>query len=207
MADDRVVPCADDKGDMTASLDCDRMNRTAPGDRTATLSDRSPEIAAACSSRVDAQGKMSCSTTRPVLTAIDVRSAGYYDEGFATACASHLDEKGKVVYEDKDCPARYRRQMGSSYENVRWTQESAFYDRYADKAVKHAREAEIAGNHGHVPEMLRHAELSLEQAKEAQRAGHHPDLDAGIEALRQTIVLGLRQSGSRALPHRFEKRG
>jgi hypothetical protein len=81
--------------------------------------------------------------------------------------------------------------MGSSYENVRWTQESAFYDRYADKAVKHAREAEIAANHGHVPEMLRHAELSLDQAKEAQRAGNHPDLDAGIGALRQTIVLGL----------------
>ena len=80
--------------------------------------------------------------------------------------------------------------MGSSYQNVDWSQESAFYDRYAGKAVKHAREAELAGNHGHVPEMLRHAELSLDQAKEAQRAGHHPDLDAGIEALRQTITLG-----------------
>jgi hypothetical protein len=80
--------------------------------------------------------------------------------------------------------------MGSSYENVRWTQESAFYDRYADKAVKHAREAEVAGNQGHVPEMLRHAELSLDQAKEAQRAGRHPDLDAGISALRDTISLG-----------------
>src|SRR5918995_1475569 len=150
-ADDRVVPCADDKGDMTASLDCDKMNRTHEGDRTATLSDRSPEIAAACASRVDAQGN--------------------------------------TIFEDPSCPGRYRRQMGSSYENVRWTQESAFYDRYADKAVKHAREAEIAANHGHVPEMLRHAELSLDQAKEAQRAGHHPDLDAGIDALRQTIML------------------
>ena len=189
MADDRVVPCADDKGDMTGSLDCDRMNRTAPSDKTA-LSDRSPEIAAACSSRVDAQGNVVFDD--PACPDRYRRQVGNtYDEGFATACASHLDEKGKVVYEDKDCPARYRRQMGSSYENVRWTQESAFYDRYADKAVKHAREAEIAGNHGHVPEMLRHAELSLEQAKEAQRAGHHPDLDAGIEALRQTIVLGL----------------
>jgi hypothetical protein len=111
-------------------------------------------------------------------------------EGVATACSSHRDAKGNIVYDDPNCPSRYRRQMGSSYQNVRWTQESAFYDRYADKAVKHAREAEIAGNQGHVPEMLRHAELSLDQAKEAQRAGHHPDLDAGIDALRQTIMLG-----------------
>ena len=95
-----------------------------------------------------------------------------------------------MVYDDPACPTRHRRQMGSSYENVRWSQESAFYDRYADKAVKHAREAEIAGNQGHVPEMLRHAELSLDQAKEAQRAGRHPDLDAGITALRDTIMLG-----------------
>ena len=73
-ADDRVVPCADDKGDMTASLDCDKMNRTHQGDRTATLSDRSPEIAAACASRVDARGTLSL-TIRPVRIAIDVRSA------------------------------------------------------------------------------------------------------------------------------------
>jgi hypothetical protein len=188
MAGDRVVPCADAKGDMTASLDCDRMNRAGKGDRMA-LSDRSPEIAAACANRVDAQGNVvfddpGCPDRYRHQVGND-----YYDEGFATACASHLDDKGKVVYEDKDCPARYRRQMGSSYQNVRWTQESAFYDRYASKAVKHAREAEIAGNHGHIPEMLRHTELSLDQAKEAQRAGHHPDLDAGIAALRQTILL------------------
>jgi hypothetical protein len=157
-ADDRVVPCADDKGDMTASLDCDKMNRTHEGDRTATLSDRSPEIAAACASRVDAQGNTIFDDPACPDRYRRQVGSGYYDEGFATACPSHLNEKGKVVYEDPSCPGRYRRQMGSSYENVRWTQESAFYDRYADKAVKHAREAEIAGNHGHVPEMLRHAE-------------------------------------------------
>jgi len=188
-ADDRVVPCADDKGDMTASLDCDKMNRATKGDGMA-LSDRSPEIAAACTNRVDAQGNITFDDPAcPDRYRKQVGTSGYYDEGFATACSSHLNEKGKVVYDDPSCPGRYRRQMGSSYENVRWTQESAFYDRYAGKAVEHAREAEIAGNHGHMAEMLRHAELSLDQAKEAQRAGHHPDLDAGIEALRQTIML------------------
>lgn len=189
-ADDRIVPCADAKGDTTASLDCDKMNRTSQGDRTATLSDRSPEIAAACSSRVDAQGNTIFDDPACPDRYRQQVGSGYYDEGFATACPSHLNEKGKVVYEDPSCPGRYRTQMGSSYQNVDWSQESAFYDRYAGRAVKHAREAEIAGNHGHVPEMLRHAELSLDQAKEAQRAGHHPDLDAGIEALRQTITLG-----------------
>ncbi len=190
-ADDRVVPCADDKGDMTGSMDCDKMNRTSQsGDRSATLSDRSPEIAAACSSRVDAQGKTIFDDPACPDRYRQQVGSGYYDEGFAEACPSHLNEKGKVVYDEPSCPGRYRTQMGSSYQNVDWSQESAFYDRYAGKAVKHAREAELAGNHGHVPEMLRHAELSLDQAKEAQRAGHHPDLDAGIEALRQTITLG-----------------
>jgi len=181
-ADDRVVPCADDKGDMTASMDCDKLNR----DRNDLgLTDRSPEIAAACASRTDASGKVIFNDP-----ACPDRYRRQVSDGVAAACSSHLDAKGKVVYDDPACPSRFRRQMGSSYENVRWTQESAFYDRYADKAVKHAREAEIAGNQGHVPEMLRHAELSLDQAKEAQRAGRHPDLDAGIDALRQTITLG-----------------
>jgi hypothetical protein len=181
--EDRIVACADDKGDMTASMDCDRLNRER-ADRMG-LSDRSPEIAAACASRTDASGKVVFNDP-----ACPDRYRRTVSDSVAAACSSHRDAKGKLVYDDPACPARHRRQMGSSYENVRWTQESAFYDRYADKAVKHAREAEVAGNQGHVPEMLRHAELSLDQAKEAQRAGRHPDLDAGIDALRQTITLG-----------------
>jgi len=182
-ADDRIVPCADDKGDMTASLDCDRMNRDRAD--VAGLTDRSPEIAAACPSRTDAHGSVVFDDP-----ACPDRYRRTVSDSVAAACSSHRDAKGKIVYDDPACPSRHRRQMGSSYENVRWTQESAFYDRYADKAVKHAREAEMAGNQGHVPEMLRHAELALDQAKEAQRAGHHPDLDAGIDALRQSIMLG-----------------
>ena len=182
--EDRIVPCADDKGDMTASMDCDRLNRER-ADRMG-LSDRSPEIAAACPSRTDAQGSVVFNDP-----ACPDRYRRTVSDSVTAACSSHRDAKGKLIYDDPDCPARHRRQMGSSYENVRWTQESAFYDRYTDKAVKHAREAEIAGNQGHVPEMLRHAELSLDQAKEAQRAGRHPDLDAGITALRDTITLGV----------------
>jgi Small metal-binding protein len=181
--EDRIVPCADAAGDMTASMECDRLNRER-ADRMG-LSDRSPEIAAACKSRTDAQGSVVFDDP-----ACPNRYRRTVSDSVAAACASHRDAKGKLVYDDPACPSRHRRQMGSSYENVRWSQESAFYDRYTDKAVKHAREAEIAGNQGHVPEMLRHAELSLDQAKEAQRAGHHPDLDAGISALRDTILLG-----------------
>ena len=181
--EDRIVPCADDKGDMTASMECDRVNRDR-ADRMG-LSDRSAEIAAACPSRTDAQGSVVFDDP-----ACPNRYRRSVSDSVAAACASHRDAKGKLVYDDPACPGRYRRQMGSSYENVRWTQESAFYDRYTDKAVKHAREAEIAANQGHVPEMLRHAELSLDQAKEAQRAGRHPDLDMGIVALRDTIMLG-----------------
>jgi len=181
--EDRIVPCADDKGDMTASMECDQLNRER-ADRMG-LSDRSAEIAAACPSRTDAQGKVIFDDP-----ACPNRYRREVSDSVAAACATHRDAKGKVVYDDPSCPSRHRRQMGSSYENVRWTQESAFYDRYTDKAVKHAREAEIAGNQGHVPEMLRHAELSLDQAKEAQRAGRHPDLDMGIAALRETIMLG-----------------
>ena len=182
--EDRIVPCADDKGDMSASMDCARLNRER-ADRMG-LSDRSPEIAAACPSRTDAQGSVVFDDP-----ACPNRYRRSVSDSVVAACASHRDANGKLVYDDPACPARHRRQMGSSYENVRWTQESAFYDRYTDKAVKHAREAEVAGNQGHVPEMLRHAELSLDQAKEAQRAGHHPDLDAGISALRDTITLGV----------------
>ena len=178
---DRIVPCADDKGDITGSMDCDRMNRKA--------SYRDGGLAAACTSRVDAQGQHvyddpACPEKYYSDRAAYERAAG------VSSCASRTDKKGNVIYDDPACPTRYRRQMGSSFENVRWTQESAFYDRYTDKAAKHAREAEVAGNQGHGPEMLRHAELALDQAKEAQRVGHQPDLDAGIVALREAISFG-----------------
>jgi len=77
--------------------------------------------------------------------------------------------------------------MGSRFQNVDVTQESAFFDRHMGKAVSHARAAEIAGHLGHAPEMRQQAQLSLERAEEAQRAGNVPGLNEGIMELRETL--------------------
>lgn len=154
LASDRVVPCADQKGDTTGASDCASPSRRVGDERTG---DRTP-----------------------------------YDSSTAAmaACPSRTDARGTVVYDDPACPARYRQsrqQMGDSHANVKWTQESAFFDRYIGKAVKHARAGEIAGNLGHAPEMRQEAQLSLIQAKEAQRAGNVPGLNEGIIALRDML--------------------
>jgi hypothetical protein len=67
--------------------------------------------------------------------------------------------------------------------------ENPFFNSRIEKAVKHAREAEIAGNLGQAPELLQHAQLSLAQAREAQRAGSVPGLNEGIASLRKTLEL------------------
>ena len=152
---DRIVPCADQKGDMTGSSDCASSSPRVGDGRTGR--DRSTND----------------SSTEAMA-----------------ACASHTDAKGHVIYEDPACPTRYRQprqQMGSSYENVTWSQESAFFDRYIGRAVKHARAAEIAGNLGHATELRQHAQLSLEQANEARRAGNVPGLTEGITSLREAL--------------------
>ena len=95
-------------------------------------------------------------------------------------CPSKVDTNGNVIYADSSCAHRYYYQ----------TKENAYYDRYADKAAKHARAAEIAAIQGNVPDMIQNAELSLDHAKEARRSGNNPDLAAGIAALRQSIALG-----------------
>ena len=133
-------------------------------------------LAAACPSRVDANGKIIYNDpTCPDRYRRQMDSAA-----LATACPSRVDANGNVVYEDPACPARSRY----------LTQESAYYDRYADKAAKHARAAEIAANQGNIPDMIQNAEISLDHAKEARRAGNNADLAAGIVALRETIALG-----------------
>lgn len=68
----------------------------------------------------------------------------------------------------------------------------ASYDRQLSEAVAHARKAELAGNEGNIPEMLRHTNMSLEKAKAAQQAGANPDLDEGITDLKETLVVGKR---------------
>ena len=175
------------------------------------LSDSSPEFASACPSKMDAQGNRvfddpSCPDRyRSQAGKVDDRA------GLAAACPSKVDANGKVVYNDPTCPDRYRRQAGMAgacasrvdangkvvYDdqscppkNRYLTQENAFYDRYADKAAKHARAAEIAANQGNIPDMLQNAEISLDHAKEARRAGINADLATGIAALRESIRLG-----------------
>ncbi len=100
--------------------------------------------------------------------------------GVGGDCPSKVDAKGNVIYADSGCAHRYYYQ----------TKENAYYDRYADKAAKHARAAEIAAIQGNVPDMIQNAEQSLDHAKEARRSGNNPDLAAGIAALRQSIALG-----------------
>jgi len=222
--------------------------KTHDSTNRAGLSDRSPEIAAACPSRTDAQGTVVFEDpTCPDRYRSQLGNTGNTserDRALAAACSSRPDANGKIIYDDPACPDRYRRQAAamSSIREARvrlsraagikvWdtapgagtnnyagvdprcpstidakgkvayadagcaeryrfqTKENAFYDRYADKAAKHARAAEIAGNEGNMPDMIEDAELSLDHAKEARRANNNPDLAAGIAALRQSIAL------------------
>jgi hypothetical protein len=223
--------------------------KTHDSTNRAGLSDRSPEIAAACPSKVDADGKVVFDD--PTCPDRYRRQAGTTAAGgvagLAAACSSKSDANGKVIYDDPACPDRYRQQNASmnairearvrlsraagiktwdsqpgdklarpdpvgvggdcpskvdtngnviyadsscAHRYYYQTKENAYYDRYADKAAKHARAAEIAAIQGNVPDMIQNAELSLDHAKEARRSGNNPDLAAGIAALRQSIALG-----------------
>ena len=223
--------------------------KTHDSTNRAGLSDRSPEIAAACPSKVDADGKVVFDD--PTCPDRYRRQAGTTAAGgaagLAAACSSKSDANGKVIYDDPACPDRYRQQnasmnairearvrlsraagiktwdsqpgdkltrpdpvgvggdcpskvdakgnviyadSGCAHRYYYQTKENVYYDRYADKAAKHARAAEIAAIQGNVPDMIQNAELSLDHAKEARRSGNNPDLAAGIAALRQSIALG-----------------
>jgi hypothetical protein len=64
-----------------------------------------------------------------------------------------------------------------------------FFNLHIEKAVQHAREAEIAGNMGESEVLLEHARISLMQAREAQRAGTVPGLNEGIANLKKAVSL------------------
>jgi hypothetical protein len=104
-----------------------------------------------------------------------------------------MDARGNVIYDDPACPTRYSQvqPMVKEYRDPQVLKDNAFFDRYIEKAVKEAREAEIAGNQGHAPEMVEHANLALTQAKQAQRAGNVPGLNEGILALREALAIPL----------------
>jgi hypothetical protein len=77
----------------------------------------------------------------------------------------------------------------SDPQSIYLAKENPFFATHIEKAVKHTREAEIAGNLGQAPELLQHAQLSLAQAREAQRAGSVPGLNEGIAFLRKALAL------------------
>lgn len=84
-------------------------------------------------------------------------------------------------------------QPTASPQQIYLIRDNPFFNMHIEKAVQHAREAEIAGNMGESEVLLEHARMSLMQAREAKRAGTVPGLNEGIanlkEALRLPIVL------------------
>ena len=90
----------------------------------------------------------------------------------------------------------------SDPEKIYLIKENPYFNRRIEKAVKHAREAEIAGNLGQAPELLQHAQMSLDLAREAQRAGSVPGLNEGIAFLRKALErpISLTQAPIQASP-------
>lgn len=105
------------------------------------------------------------------------------------ACSSHMDAKGNVIYDDPSCPSRMGGPVVSSPHAVYLIRDNPFFNLHIEKAVDHARAAEIAGNQGQAIDLLEHAQMSLIQAKEAQRAGNVPGLNEGISSLREALRL------------------
>jgi len=103
-------------------------------------------------------------------------------------CSSHMDAKGKVIYDDPTCPSRIR-PVVSNPASIYLIRENPFFGLHIDKALGHARAAEMAGNEGQAIELLNHAQMALLQAKEAQRAGNLPGLNEGIISLTEALRL------------------
>lgn len=76
-----------------------------------------------------------------------------------------------------------------SPEQVRLIRDNPFFNLHIEKAVQHAREAEIAGNMGESEVLLEQAKISLMRAREAQRAGNVPGLNEGIANLKKALNL------------------
>ena len=75
----------------------------------------------------------------------------------------------------------------SSPQQIYLIRDNPFFNNHIEKAVKHAREAEVAGNMGESEVLLEHARISLMQAREAQRAGTVPGLNEGIANLKKAV--------------------
>ena len=105
------------RSDVVTDRGTSRRTISDPTDR-ARLSDRSPEIAAACPSRTDAQGTVIFEDpTCPDRYRSQLGNTGNTSErdraGLAAACSSRPDANGKIIYDDPACPDRYRRQASA----------------------------------------------------------------------------------------------
>lgn len=107
----------------------------------------------------------------------------------AAVCTSHMDAKGTVIYDDPTCPARMGGAVVTDAGSVYLIRENPFFNLHIEKAVDHAKAAEIAGNQGQAADLMEHAQMSLMQAKEAQRAGNVAGLNEGIISLREALRL------------------
>ncbi|HEX6949741.1 MAG TPA: small metal-binding protein SmbP, partial [Nitrospira sp.] len=107
----------------------------------------------------------------------------------AAVCTSHTDAKGTVIYDDPTCPSRMGGAVVTDPGSVYLIRENPFFNLHIEKAVDHAKAAEIAGNQGQAADLMEHAQMSLMQAKEAQRAGNVAGLNEGIISLREALRL------------------
>lgn len=102
---------------------------------------------------------------------------------FTPVCQQQLME-GKAETAAAIVTSRRQKELAKS--------DPAAYTRQVGEALDHVRKAEVAGNAGSIPEMMRHTKLSLEQAQAAQGAGTNPTLDEAITDLKETLRAGQR---------------
>ena len=69
------------------------------------------------------------------------------------------------------------------------------------EAIKHAREAEDAGQQGKAEALVTHARMALNKAKDAQGAGHNERLNEGVYALGEAIEHGKKGQAKDATEH------
>ena len=89
-------------------------------------------------------------------------------------------------------------------ERIYLIRENPFFGLHIEKAVQHARDAEMAGNLGQSAELMEHAQMALSRAREAQRAGNVPGLNEGIANLRKALNLNTWLASTQASPSSAE---
>lgn len=153
-----------------------------PSEAIANPSPQERMAADSCADKAAAAGSLDCEKLKRRL---DPQAS----QAKAATCLSHMDAKGNVVYDDPTCPSRMGAAVVNDPNAVYLIRENPFFNLHIEKAVDHARAAELAGNQGQAIDLLEHAQMSLIQAKEAQRAGNVAGLNEGISSLREALRL------------------